>query len=161
MNKNKIIIYYSYTGHTKMIANMIQKSLGCDILELKPKIPYSTDYQTVVDEEEIAGNNNFREIEPIGIDLSKYDEIILGFPVWWYIPASPVRTFLKEYDLSGKTIIPYATNAGWLGQSFNEITKLCSKSQIKNELNVVFDTDYKKNKLKTSEEEIANWIKNL
>ena len=49
-NSKKLVVYYSYTGHTKMIAESIQKKLGCDILEIKPKIPYSTDYQTVVDE---------------------------------------------------------------------------------------------------------------
>lgn len=48
----KIVVYYSYTGHTRMIAESIQKKLKCDILELKPVVPYSTEYQTVVDEEQ-------------------------------------------------------------------------------------------------------------
>lgn len=79
------VVYYSYTGHTKMIAESIQKKTGCDILEIKPVVPYSTDYQTVVDEEqnnESAGKTP--QIEKIDKDLSNYEEIIVGSPVWWY-----------------------------------------------------------------------------
>ncbi len=160
MNKDKIIIYYSYTGHTKMIAERIKNKLNCDILELKPVIPYSTDYQTVVDEEQRPeAINHTRELQKIDIDLSKYNEIILGFPTWWYIPASPVRTFLKENDLSRKIIKPFATNAGWLGRSFTEVKKLCPNSIIKDEMNIVFES-YGDN-LETSILEIDNWIDKL
>ena len=160
MNKDKIIIYYSYTGHTKMIAERIKNKLNCDILELKPVIPYSTDYQTVVDEEQRPeAINHTRELQKIDIDLSKYNEIILGFPTWWYIPASPVRTFLKENDISGKIIKPFATNAGWLGRSFTEVKKLCPNSIIKDEMNIVFES-YGDN-LETSILEIDNWIDKL
>ena len=80
---NRLVVYFSYTGNTEKIAEMIQKKLNCDILKLNPVVPYSTDYQTVVDEEQ---NNDSSgkvvEIEKIDKDLSKYDEIILGTPVW-------------------------------------------------------------------------------
>lgn len=81
-NSKKLIVYYSYTGNTKKISESSQKKLGCDILEIKPVVPYSTDYQTVVDEEQ---NNESAmktpEIEKIDKDLSNYDEIIVGTPV--------------------------------------------------------------------------------
>lgn len=51
-----------------------------------------------------------------------------------------IRTFLKENDLSNKTIIPYATNAEWLGRTFTEIKKLCPNSKIQNEMNIVFES---------------------
>ena len=57
-NTKKLIVYYSYTGHTKMIAKEIKKKLSCDILELKPQIPYSSDYQTVVEEEQNNSSND-------------------------------------------------------------------------------------------------------
>ena len=93
--------------------------------------------------------------------MSKYDEIILGTPVWWYRPAPVVRAFLKKYDLLGKTIIPFATNAGWLGRTFAEIKSLCPNSTVTNELNIVFTTDYAENKTVTKTSEIAAWIDNL
>ncbi len=161
-NNNKLIVYYTYTGHTKIIAEYIQKKLNCDILELKPVIPYSTDYQKVVDEEQNnSSSNETLELKKINVDLSKYEEIIIGSPVWWYTITPVIRTFLKENDLSNKKIIPFATNAGWLGHTFEEIKKLCPNSNVENEMNIVFTTNYEENKLVTSKKEIDNWIENI
>ena len=155
----KLVVFYSYTGHTKMIAENIQQKLNCDILEIKPVKPYSTDYQTVVDEEQ---NNSSAgktpDIQKIDKNINEYDEIIIGTPVWWYTIAPVIRTFLKQNDLSGKTIKPFATNAGWLGQTFKEIKKLCPNSNVKEGMNIVFTEDYNKNELVTPIDEINNWI---
>ena len=118
-NNKTLIVYFSYTNHTKMIAENIQKKLNCDILEIKPIKQYSDDYQTVVDEEQNNDGNKRPEIEEIALDLNKYSKIILGTPVWWYSIAPVIRTFLLENDLSGKEIKPFATNAGWLGHNFS------------------------------------------
>lgn len=159
---NKLVVYFSYTNHTKMIEEDIKKSLQCDILELKPVKPYSNDYDKVVDEEQNnESSKKTREIEKIDVDLSNYSEIILGTPVWWYTIAPVVRTFLKENDLSGKRIIPFATNAGWLGRTFKEIEELCPNSVIEKEMNIVFTQDYKENQLVTSPDEIDKWVKEL
>lgn len=158
-NSKKLVVYYSYTGHTKMIAKRIEEKLGCDILEIKPIIPYSTNYQTVVNKEQNnESSNKTPQIEKIDKDLKKYDEIIIGSPVWRYTIAPVIRTFLKQNDLSGKTIKPFATNAGWLGQTFKEIKKLCPNSNVKEGMNIVFTEDYNKNELVTPIDEIDNWI---
>ena len=100
---NKLVVYFSYTGNTKMIANKIREKLNCDILEIKTVIPYSEDYDTVVnDEQNSEASNHLPEIQEIGIDLSKYDEIILGTPVWWYRPVPAIRTFLNQNDFIRK-----------------------------------------------------------
>lgn len=159
-NNKKLVVYYSYTGNTRKIAESIKNKLGCDILEIKPKVPYSTDYQTVVDEEQ--NNESAKktpEIEPINVDLKNYDEIIVGSPVWWYTIAPVIRTFLKENDLSGKTIKPFATNAGWLGRTFKEIESLCQDSKVEKGMNIVFES-YSDN-LVTSPDEVDNWINTL
>lgn len=83
----------------------------------------------------------------------------MGFPTWWYRPAPVVRAFLKNNDLTGKNIVPFATNAGWLGRSFTEVKKLCPKSIVKNEMNIVFES-YSYN-LQTEMSEVENWIKSL
>lgn len=157
MENKSIIVYYSYTGHTRMIAEKIKEKLNCDILELKPKDPYSTDYQSVVDQEQDnESNNKTIEIEKIAIDLSKYNKIILGSPVWWYSITPVVRTFLKENNLAGKVIVPFATNAGWIGTTFSDIKEICPNSKVENEMNIVFESY--SDKLKTDEKEIDNWI---
>ena len=159
MNK-KIVIYFSYTGNTRKIAEKIKKDLDCDILEIKPKIPYSTDYQTVVDEEQrMEGSNHTPEINKINVNLDNYDTIILGTPVWWYRPAPAIRSFLTKYDLTGKTVIPFATNAGWLGKTFIEIKNMCPNSNVKNNMNIVFES-YSDN-LVTSAKEIEQFIDSL
>ncbi len=156
-----IVIYYGYGKHTKMIAEEIKAKLGCEILELKPKIPYSTDYQTVVDEtEDNLQTKKTPEIEDIAIHLDEYDKIILGTPVWWYTITPPIRTFLTKYDLSGKTVIPYATNAGWLGNTFEEIKELCHGSVV-NEISIQFTTNHLENKLVTNNKDIEDWINNI
>lgn len=161
-NSKKLVVYYSYTGHTKMIAESIQKKIGCDILEIKPVVSYSTDYQTVVDEEQSnESTGKTPEIEKIDKDLSNYEEIIIGSPVWRYTIAPVIRTFLKENDLTGKTIKPFATNAGWLGQTFKEIERLCPNSKVEKGMNIVFTEDYHDNQLVTSPDEVDNWIKEL
>lgn len=160
---SKLIVYFSYTGNTKKIANRIQEKLNCDILEIKTVVPYSEDYDTVVnDEQNSESSNHLPEIQKINVDLSKYNEIILGTPVWWYRPVPAIRTFLTQNDLSGKTIKPYATNAGWLGRTFTEIKKLCPNSKVKEGLNIVYDAgDYRTRELITSLDEINNWIDKL
>ena len=156
----KLIVYFSYTGNTRMIANKIKEKLDCDILEIETVKPYSKDYDTVVnDEQNSEASNHLPEIKQINIDLSDYDTIILGTPVWWYRPCPAIRTFLTENNLDGKTIIPFATNAGWLGRTFNEIKKLCPNSNVKDEMNIVFESY--SDKLKTDVKEIDNFIKKL
>lgn len=160
---SKLIVYFSYTGNTKNIANRIKEKLNCDILEIKTVVPYSEDYDTVVnDEQNSESSNHLPEIQKINVDLSKYDEIILGTPVWWYRPVPAIRTFLTQNDLSGKTIKSFATNAGWLGRTFTEIKKLCPNSKVEEGMNIVYDAgDYRTRELITSLDEIDNWINSL
>ena len=159
-NNKKLVVYFSYTGNTRKIAQKVKEELHCDILELKPVKPYSTDYQTVVDEEQNnESTKKTPEIQDINIDLNNYDEIIIGTPVWWYTIAPVVRTFLKQNDLTKKTIIPFATNAGWLGRTFKEIENLCPNSNVQKEMNIVFKSY--SDKLVTSEVEIQNWINSI
>lgn len=155
-----LIVYYSYTGNTKKIANAIKNNLNCDILEVTPKIPFSNDYDEVVAEYQ---NNSIKdksiEINDIGIDLKEYDKIIIGSPVWWYTICPVITSFFKKYDLSGKKIYPFATNAGWLGKTFKDIETLCPNSEVEKGMNIVFES-YTDN-LVTSKQEIDKWIKEI
>ena len=156
-----IVIYYGYGNHTKMIAERIKGKIDCDILEIKPRIPYSNDYQTVVNEtEDNLQTKETPEIEDIDANLDEYDKVILGTPVWWYTITPPIRTFLTKYDLSGKEVYLYATNAGWIGFTFDEIKELCN-GIIKSEMNIKFTTDHSENRLVTSDEKIDYWINKI
>ena len=157
----RIIVYYSYTGHTKMIAAYLAKKLECDIVSLEPVVPYSTDYDTVVREEQNNDcSNSLREYKSLKKDLSTYDEIILGTPVWWYSITPVIRNFLQKENLKGKLVRPFATNAGWLGRTFKEIEDIGKLNDYKMgvPLNVLFTENHKENKLVTKVSDIDSWL---
>lgn len=160
---NRLVVYFSYTGNTRDIVNRIKDKLNCDVLEIKTVVPYSDDYDTVVNDEHNSEASNFLpEIQEFETDLGKYDEIILGTPVWWYRPVPAIRSFLTKNDFSGKTIKPFATNAGWLGKTFTEIKNLCPNSKVAEGFNICYDAgDYRSRELITSLAEIDDWISTL
>jgi len=156
-----LIVYHSYTGQTKLIAEKIKQELNCDILELKPTVPFDSDYQSVVDEyQRNEADKKVVDIEDIAIDLKEYDKVVIGSPVWWYTITPVVRSFLKKYNLSDKTVYPFATNAGWLGRTFKEIESICN-GNVSEGLNVVFSEDYREKKCITSNNDIINWIEKI
>lgn len=152
-----LLVYYSFTGNTKIIADKIKERIHCDVLELKPKIPFLIDdYQKIVDEWQ-SNESTKKEvpIEDINIDLTDYDKVIIGTPVWWYTITPVMRSFLNKYDLSNKKVYAFACNAGWLGKTFQEIEKYC---KLQSKLNVTFTEDYTEHKYLINEEEIEKWI---
>ena len=155
-----LLVYYSYTGNTKIIVDIIKEKVDCDVVELKPKTPFlEEDYQAIVDKyQSNESSKECVEIEDINVDLSNYDKVIIGTPVWWYTITPVLREFLKNNDLSQKQVYAFATNAGWLGRTFKEIESYCN---VKKELNVQFAEDYREHKCLTSENEIDEWIKSI
>lgn len=156
---NKIVIYYSYGGNTRKIAKRISDSLGCDILELEPKVAFTNDYDKLVDEWQNNSSKKGVSIKDINIDLKLYDEIILGTPVWWYTISPVVTEFIRNYDLKGKTIYPFVTNAGWLGRAFKDIKRILSKSNVLYEQNIEF-APYSSD-LVTKDSQIETWINKI
>ncbi|MDO5595012.1 MAG: flavodoxin, partial [Eubacteriales bacterium] len=123
---NILIAYFSWGGNTRGIAEEIQRQTGADLFEIEMVTPYSTDYNTVLDQAQEAQNNQDRpELSAHVEDMSQYDTIILGYPNWWASIPMPVASFLEEYDFSGKTIVPFCSHGGGrFGQSLTAITKL-------------------------------------
>ena len=153
-----LIAYYSYRGNTKRIAELIAKETGADILRIETVVPYEGSYNKVVNQGQDEVNAGYcPAIKPLSVDLSKYDTIILGTPVWWYTFAPAMHTFLKSQDWSGKTIYPFATNGGWIGHTFKDFKNICTGAEMKSGLNVRFDEAT----LRTSMKDIENWIHNI
>ena len=156
--KKKLIVYYSYTDNTKKIVNILKDKLDVDTIRLETVKPYRGSYDDVVEQGKKETDSGYMpEIKEIGIDLNDYDEILLGSPVWWYTFAPAVRTFLSEYDLREKIIIPFITNGGWIGSTVNDIKNMAKNSEVKNEINIKFNGS----NLETSMNEINSWINRL
>ena len=120
------------TGTTETVARMIHSSVGGDIAEIQTVDKYSTDFDEVVDKnhEEINAGT-IPELLPMNIDISDYDTVFIGYPIWATTIPQAVRSFMRTYDLSGKTVIPFCTHDGYgSGRSYTEIKNECSNSTV-------------------------------
>ncbi|MCM4153755.1 flavodoxin [Arenibacter sp. N53] len=132
-----LIIYLSRTKNTKAVAKMIHEQVGGKLIALELENPYPEDYDAIV--QKVAQENKSGFLPPLKtkLDMDTYDTIFLGFPTWGMQLPPPVKSFLKEYDLTGKTIIPFNTNAGYgLGSSLKTLRELSPKSTILDEFSV-------------------------
>lgn len=129
-----LIVYLSRTKNTKAIAEMINQKINSDLVELELQTPYPADYKTTVDQ--VASENARDFLPPLKtkIDsIEKYDIIFIGFPTWGMQLPPPMKSFMNQYDLSGKTLIPFNTNAGYgIGSSFETVKQLCPNSKVLN-----------------------------
>ena len=127
-----LIVFFSWGGNTRGIAQEIQSQTGADIYEIELTHPYSTDYNTVLMEAQEDQHNQARpEIANLPASIDKYDTILLGYPNWWASIPMPIATFLESYDFSGKTIIPFCSHGGGrFGQSLTAIAKLAPEADM-------------------------------
>jgi len=133
MSSEKIlIVYLSRTNNTKAIAEIIQRNVGGTLVALELEKPYPENYQQTV--QQVVKENETGYLPPLKtkIDsIEKYDVVFLGFPTWDMKMPPPVKSFLHQYNLSGKTVIPFNTNAGYgVGSGFETVKELCPKSKI-------------------------------
>ena len=113
----KLVAYFSASGVTAKVAEKLAKETNADIYEIKPAVPYTKADLNWQDKNsrssiEMSDHNSRPEIADKNADISKYDTIYLGFPIWWYIAPTIINTFLECYDFSGKKIILFATSGG-------------------------------------------------
>ena len=112
-NGKILVAYFSHSGNTKKIAEEIQSKTGADIFEIKTVNVYSDDYNTVLDEAKAEQNDKARpELSEKVKDMTQYQTVIIGYPIWWGDMPMAVYSFLDEYDLSGKTVLPFCTHGG-------------------------------------------------
>lgn len=125
-----LVAYFSATGTTARVAEKLAQELGADTFRIKPKIPYDhadldwndkTSRSTV----EMTDPNSRPEIAST-IDISSYDRIFVGAPIWWYVAPRIINTFLESADFSGKRVYYFATSGGsGLGKTIEELKKSC------------------------------------
>ncbi len=127
-----LIVYLSRTNNTKAIAEIIQKNVGGRLVALELETPYPENYKAIVDQVVHENATGFLPPLKTKIDsIEKYDVIFVGFPTWGMQLPPPMKSFLNQYDLRGKTIVPFNTHAGYgAGSSFETIKKLCPRSTI-------------------------------
>jgi flavodoxin len=158
----KFVIFYSQAnGNTKRIAEMISKKTGADIAAIDTVTPYTGSYDEIVNQGQEEVNRGFKpEIKDLDVNLSEYDEIIIGTPTWWYTMAPAVLTFLSNANLAGKKVALFQTHGGWPGHTLKDMKALCNGAEIIAETAVQFDSTGGDH-LETPIAEIENWIKKI
>lgn len=138
--KKALVVYYSWGGNTRGVAKEIQRQTGFDTVELALVTPYSTNYNTVLNE---AQRDQRRQARPqlrndIAADKwAEYDTILIGYPNWWASIPMPIATFLESHDFSEKQILPFCSHGGGrFGQSLTAIAKLAPRAHIAEGLSV-------------------------
>jgi flavodoxin len=130
--KRVLIVYLSRTNNTKAIANIIHQNVGGELVEIEVQNPYPEHYQTTVDQ--VARENQTGFLPPLKtkIDsIEKYDVVFVGFPTWGMQLPPPIKSFLSQYKLDGKVVIPFNTNAGYgIGSTFQTVEALCPNSDV-------------------------------
>lgn len=129
--KKILIVYLSRTNNTKAVAQIIQKKVGGDLVVLELESPYPKDYKATVAQVEKENNSGYLPPLKTKVDIEKYDIVFIGFPTWGMQLPPPMKSFLNQYNLKGKTVIPFNTNAGYgIGSSFDTVKELCPGSKI-------------------------------
>jgi flavodoxin len=130
--KKILIVYLSRTNNTKAVAEFIQQRVGGTMVALELETPYPADYNATV--QQVARENETGYLPPLKTKIDRieqYDYVFLGFPTWGMQLPPPMKSFLRQYSLKGKTVIPFNTNAGYgEGSSFQTIRELCPQSTV-------------------------------
>ena len=156
--KKTLVAYFSASGVTKKTAEKLAKVANADLFEIKPAKPYTREDLDWTNKNsrstlEMKDSSSRPEIaEKLG-NMSDYDTVFVGFPIWWYVAPTIIDTFLESYDFSGKTVIPFATSGGsGMGKTVDTFKKILGK-----------DVAVKDGKMlnRASESDMSVWVKSL
>ena len=154
-DSNSVVLYFSATGTTKAIAQRIADEANSDLIEIVPKEKYKSedlDYNSDCRANREQNDPNARPEIKNTIDISKYDIIYLGYPIWWGTNPKIILTLLDTYDFNGKTIIPFCTSGSTgISSSVNDLRNYNSKLNIK---------DGKRFSSSDSDDVIKSFVKN-
>lgn len=154
-----IVIYFSRSGHTEELAKEISETTNSDILELQVKEPYPSNYEETVDRATYERENElYPELSTDIPDLTQYQTVILGHPIWAMTLANPMVTFIQRYaeELEGKIVTSFSTNAGYgSGNTVDRLSELLPKSRIV-EIYTVEDKNAEEDK-----DNLRNWLSDL
>lgn len=149
-----LTLYYSYTGNTKKIAEMLRKKVGGDIAQIDTVTPYADDYDTVVSQAQREINMGYTpKLKPLHVNLDDYDTILLGTPVWWYTFAPAIKTFLMQNHLTGKSLYAFITDGGWIGHTVEDIVSHSKGAKLKSFIDIKFNGE----DLAIPESDILRW----
>ena len=157
-----LVVYFSWSGHLDSMAHWVADETGGDIVRVLAKEEYPADYDDTADRAKQEKDDGVRPeitLDLPAIDLSKYDTVFFGYPVWWYDLPMPMWTFLEGVDLSGKTVIPFFSHEGSSdgASSLSTIQRLAAGATVRTSDAL----SIRGGKVSGSESEVRTWVKDL
>lgn len=155
-----LVVYYSASGHTEDVANVIADEMGADLFELEPVNPYTSDDLNYTNADSRVSreheNEEQRNVELVSVEVEDwdvYETVFIGYPIWWGIAAWPVDSFVETNDFAGKTVIPFCTSAS---SGFGESGELLEEKAGGGDWleGIRFSSG-------VSEEDVRNWVSGL
>lgn len=134
----KLVAYFSASGVTAKVAEKLSEAIGADLYAIEPEVPYTKadlDWMDKKSRSTIEMNNPASRPAIAGKrdNMNDYDTVFVGFPIWWYVAPPIINTFLESYDLTGKTIIPFATSGGSdMGKTNEKLLPSCKGAKLLN-----------------------------
>lgn len=153
-----LVAYFSASGVTAKVAEVLADTIGADLFAIEPEIPYT---KVDLDWMDKTSRSTLEMKDPTSRpaiarkrdNIDEYDTIFVGFPIWWYIAPTIINTFLESYDLTEKTIIPFATSGGsGMGKTNEKLLTSCKGAKL---------IEGKVLKANASVDEMAEWVANL
>lgn len=132
MMSKTLVAYFSASGVTARVAKNLAAAIGADIHEIKPAQPYTNedlDWQNSRSRSsvEMKDESSRPAVANVVDNMAQYDRVFVGFPIWWYVAPTIVNTFLEQYDLTGKKIIPFATSGmSGMGETNSKLRPSCA-----------------------------------
>ena len=154
----KLVAYFSASGVTGRVAELLAETIGADLFSIEPEVPYTKkdlDWTDKKSRSSVEMNNPSSRpaIARKRDNMDDYVIIYVGFPIWWYVAPTIINTFLESYDMTGKTIIPFATSGGsGMGKTNEKLMPSCKGARLLE--GKVFKAD-------VGREELAEWDKGL
>ena len=152
-----LIAYFSWSGNTEQVAQIIRGETGGDLFEIAPATPYTDDYNELLDIAQQEQADSARpELAGQVEDWDRYDTVFVGYPNWWNDAPMAVYTFLESYDWSGKTLVPFNTSAsGGFGRSLSGLEESAAGASILDGISFTERT------LGDAQSEVAAWLDEL
>jgi flavodoxin len=159
-SKKILIVYMSRTNNTRAIAEIIHENVGGTLVALELENPYPENYKSIVDQ--VAKENETGFLPPLKtkIDgIETYDVVFVGFPTWGMQLPPPMKSFLRQYELSEKTVVPFNTNGGYgIGSTFDTVKELCPNSTVVEGFSIKGGEEMDGDKAKQAQLEIKKWL---
>lgn len=132
----RLVAYFSASGVTAKVAENLADAIGADIFEIQPEVPYTKADLNWMDKKarstiKMSNPASRPAVAAKRDNIDEYDTIFVGFPIWWYVTPTIVNTFLENYNLKGKTIIPFATSGGSdMGKTNEKLAPSCPGAKL-------------------------------